>query len=83
MLMNSDLLMFSYLKKQTFYTLKIAIALLPCLIAMYLLFWLGKHEVWLPETPHRDKITILVLVVGLASSFLLWSTFDKRCKSTS
>jgi len=47
---------------------------------MYLLFWLGKHEVWLPETPHRDKITIMVLIVGLALSFLLYSTSDKKKK---
>ncbi len=72
--------MLTYLKTQTVYALKVVIALAPCIASMYLLFWLGKHEVWLPETPHRDKITIVVLVMGLALSFLLYSTFDKHKK---
>jgi len=48
--------------------------------SMYLLFWLGKYEVWLPETAHRDKITIVILVAGMGLSFLLQSYFIKQNK---
>ena len=72
--------MFNYLKVQTPYLFKIAIALTPWFISMYLLFWLGKHEIWVPETAHRDKITIAILVVGMALSFLVQSYFAKRQK---
>jgi len=72
--------MLSYLKAITVYALKISVSLAPCIVSMYLLFWLGKHEVWLPETPHRDKITIMVLIMGLAFSFLIYSYFDKQKK---
>ena len=41
--------------------LKIAAALAPCILSMYLLYYLGKYEIWVPETPHRDKMTILIL----------------------
>lgn len=66
------------LKMQLIRMIKIMIALTPWLVSMYLLFWLGKHEVWIPETPHRDKITIAILVVGMASSFFVYSIFFKH-----
>lgn len=72
--------MINYFKTQTLYILKVATALAPCFISMYLLFWLGKHEVWLPETPHRDKITIIIVAMGLALSFIIYSYFDKHKK---
>ncbi len=60
--------------------LKIAIALTPWMASMYLLFWLGKAEVWMPETAHRDKITIAILIAGMGLSFLLQSYFSKQNK---
>ena len=72
--------MLNSLKPQILYLLKIAIALFPCLASMYLLFYFEKYEVWIPQTAHRDKITILVLIIGLLLSFLLYSRFDKRGK---
>ena len=61
--------------------LKNAIAAGPWLLSMYALYYAEKYQLWIPETPHRDKITIIVLVLGLALSFLLKSYFNAR-KST-
>lgn len=47
---------------------------------MYLLFWLEKHKIWIPETPHRDKITIAIVAAGMVLSFLLQSYFARRDK---
>ena len=60
--------------------LKIAAALAPCIISMYLLYYLGKYEIWVPETPHRDKMTILILIMGMAMSFFARSYFVQRTK---
>ena len=60
--------------------LKIAAALAPCILSMYLLYYLGKYEIWVPETPHRDKMTIIILIIGMAMSFFARSYFVKRTK---
>ena len=60
--------------------LKIAAALAPCILSMYLLYCLGKYGIWVPETPHRDKITIVILIIGMAISFFARSYFVKRTR---
>lgn len=70
--------MLNFLKTKARYAIQIAIALTPWLISMYLLFWLGKNHVWVPETLHRDKITLVILVIGMGLSFLFKSYFDKH-----
>ncbi len=80
MRITEDILMISDLKAQTLSLLKIATALLPCLLSMYLLFYFEKYQVWVPQTPHRDKITILLLVAGLTLSFLAYSYLMKTKK---
>ena len=60
--------------------LKIAAALAPCILSMYFLYCLGKYEIWVPETPHRDKMTIVILIIGMAMSFFARSYFVKRTK---
>ena len=60
--------------------LKIAAALAPYILSMYLLYCLGKYEIWVPETPHRDKMTIVILIIGMAISFFARSYFVKRTK---
>ena len=60
--------------------LKILVALAPCILSMYLLYCLGKYEIWVPETPHRDKMTIVILIIGMALSFFTRSYFVKRTK---
>ena len=72
--------MVSSLKLKSLYALKLAIAFAPWLISIYVLYWLGKNEIWTPETAHRDKITIAVVALGMVSTFLLLSRFAKRSK---
>lgn len=60
---------------------KIAIASAPMVAAMYLLYWLEQSGTWVPETPHRDKITIAVVVIGMAASFAIQSFFIKASKN--
>ena len=58
--------------------IKTAIAAGPWILSMYALYYAEKYQVWIPETPYRDKITIVVLVLGLGLSFFLKSYFTAK-----
>ena len=58
--------------------LKIAIAMTPWVISMYTLYWLEHGNIWTTETPHRAKISVTILVVGMVLSFLIQSHFGAR-----
>ncbi len=49
----------------------------PFFLSMFILYYLGKHEIWMPDTPYRDLMTIFVLTVGMTSSFFLSTFFFK------
>ncbi|NKB39435.1 MAG: hypothetical protein GKR93_20060 [Gammaproteobacteria bacterium] len=66
------------LKTKTRHVLEVAIAFAPWLVSMYLLYWLEYGKIWTVETAHRDKISIVILVIGMALSFLIHSYFAKR-----
>ncbi|MFT6287580.1 MAG: membrane protein DedA with SNARE-associated domain [Alcanivorax sp.] len=70
------------LKKRYHFVLFAAIAFTPWLLSMYTLYWLELNEVWVVETLHRDKMTVIILATGMALSFLLQSYFLKREKKT-
>jgi hypothetical protein len=70
--------MMNYLKEKAKYILTIAFALTPCIASMYLIYWLDISETWIPQTPHRDKITIVILGSGLVLSFFLQTYISKR-----
>lgn len=70
--------MFVTLKAQAVRALRIVAAFLPMLVAMYLLYWLGKSGTWVPETPRRDIITILIMAVGMVLSLLVQTALVKR-----
>ena len=72
--------MLTSLKKKTRQALKVAVALTPWLIAMYVFYWLDSSGTWTSETPHRGKISVAVLAVGMLSSFLIYSAFAKHAK---
>lgn len=55
--------------------LKVALALTPWIIAMYVFYWLDSSGTWTSETPHRGKASVLILGTGMAMSFLLHSYF--------
>jgi hypothetical protein len=58
------------------HVLEIAIAFTPWVISMYTLYWLDYGEIWNSETPHRGKIAVAILAVGMALSFFVKSRFD-------
>jgi hypothetical protein len=58
--------------------LRVAIAISPWLISMYVLYWLEYGEVWTTETAHRGKISVAILAMGMGLSFLVQSRFTKR-----
>jgi hypothetical protein len=60
--------------------LKVAVALTPWLISMYTLYWLERGGIWTTETAHRGKISVSILVLGMALSFLIQSRFIAREK---
>jgi hypothetical protein len=68
------------LKLQTRHALEVVIAFTPWLISMFVLYWLETNEIWTPETAHRGKISVAILVAGMGLSFLVHSHFAKRGK---
>ncbi len=70
--------MLNSLLVKTRYALKVATAMLPWVIAMYLFYWLDSSGTWTSETAHRGKISGAILGTGMALSFLLWSHFARH-----
>ena len=58
--------------------IEVLIAFAPCLISLYVLYWLEYSQIWRPETAFRGMISVMVLVVGLGLSFLVQSYLIKR-----
>ena len=52
--------------------------MLPWVIAMYAFYWLDSSGVWTSETPHRGKLSVMILGTGMLLSFLLYSFLAKR-----
>ena len=65
------------LKLQALKLLRIAIAALPWLAAMYLFFWLDSSGTWTAETPHRGKLSVIILATGMVLTFYLYSYLSK------
>jgi len=68
----------SPLKSRTLHALKVAIAFSPWLAAMYVFYWLDYSGTWTSETPHRGKISVAILAIGMLSTFLVHSYFARR-----
>ncbi len=66
------------LQTQIHSALKIAIAFVPWVAAMYVFYWLDSSGTWTAETPHRGKISVALLGAGMALSFLVWSHFARQ-----
>ena len=56
---------------------RIAISMVPWLLAMYLFYWLDSSGTWTRDTPHRGKLSVLMLGSGMFLSFLLHSWLVK------
>lgn len=58
--------------------LKIAIALIPWIVASFAFYWLDSSGTWTPETPHRGKLSVMILATGMVLSLLLYTRLSKR-----
>jgi len=65
-------------KTKTRHALEVATAFAPWLISMYTLYWLEYGEIWTTDTAHRGKISVAILAIGMASSFLAQSHIARR-----
>lgn len=70
--------MLDTLINRTRHILRVAIAFVPWLIAMYLFYWLNYSENWTSATAHRGKLSVVILAVGMGVSFLVHSYFVGR-----
>jgi hypothetical protein len=59
---------------------KAVIALAPCIMSMFTLYWLEYGEVWTTATPHRGKSSVIILMIGMGLSFLLYCRLFKHHK---
>ena len=66
------------LKAQSLHALEVAVAFVPWMISLYLLYWLEYAEIWTTDTAHRGKIAVAILAIGMGLSFLVKSLFAKR-----
>lgn len=53
--------------------IKVALAFIPWLASMFLLYWLEYGQIWNTETPHRGKTSVAILVTGMLLSFFMYS----------
>jgi len=70
--------MLNSLKIKTWKTLKVAVAFVPWLISIYLLYWFEYSEIWTSETAHRGKMSVAILATGMGLSFLVQSRLARR-----
>jgi len=54
---------------------KLLIAFTPWVLACYAFYWLHVSGTWTGETPHRGKMSVILLGTGMVLSFLLQSSF--------
>jgi hypothetical protein len=66
------------LKSRSLRALKVAVAFSPWVASMYLFYWLDSSGAWTTETPHRGKLSVAILAIGMLSSFLVHSHFANR-----
>lgn len=60
------------------YAITTAISVLPWTASMYLFYWLESSGTWTSATPHRGKLSVVLLAGGMLVSFLLYSRFSMR-----
>ena len=50
----------------------------PWVCAMYAFYWLDSSGTWTADTPHRGKLSVIILGTGMLLSFLVQSHFSKQ-----
>ncbi len=67
--------MLNSLKTRTRHALEVAIAFVPWVTAIYVFYWLASNGIWTSDTPHRGKMSVTLLAIGMGLSFLIQSHF--------
>ena len=70
----------SSIRTETLKVLQTAVAVTPWLFSMYVFYWLDSTGTWTSETPHRGKISVAILVAGMALSFGIYSYLSRRAR---
>ena len=60
--------------------LRIVVVLAPWVASMYVFYWLDSSGTWTSDTPHRGKLSVILLATGMLLSFLLYSYFQERAR---
>ena len=58
--------------------LKLLIAFTPWVLACFTFYWLHTSGTWSSETPHRGKMSVILLGTGMVLSFLIQSRFIRK-----
>ena len=69
-------------KRQAVVWAKTAVAAVPWLVSMYLFYWLDSSGTWTTETPHRGKISVVILGAGMVISFYLYSYLFRDARNS-
>ncbi len=70
--------MLAYLKQQALMVTRAVIACSPWLLAMYLLYWIDKNQIWTQETPFRDPMSAAVVATGMLMSFFIYTRISSK-----
>ena len=70
----------SSIRTKTLKALKVAVAVTPWLLSMYVFYYLDSSGTWSSETPHRGKISVAILAAGMALSFIIYSLLAGRAR---
>lgn len=57
---------------------KTAVTAVPWIASMYLFYWLDSSGTWTADTPHRGKLSVLIMSTGVTLSLLLFSSLFKK-----
>ena len=60
--------------------LKLLIAFTPWVLACFTFYWLHTSGTWSSETPHRGKMSVILLCTGMVLSFLIQSGFIRNIR---
>jgi len=58
--------------------LKLLIAFTPWVLACFTFYWLHTSGNWSSETPHRGKLSVILLGTGMVLSFLIQSGYIRN-----
>ena len=65
--------------KQTAWLMKSVVSFLPWIISIYFFYWLDQHVLTI-DTPHRGKLSVIIMSTGMVLSLLLWTYFKEKKK---